>query len=857
MAKEASARIKINKLLENAGWRFFPENGLPANIQLVPKVTIKSKELDALGEDFANAQRGFIDFLLLNDKGSPIIVVEAKSENKEPLADKEQARRYAKSLNCRFVILSNGNLHYFTDLERGNPSTITALPNPDSVIGYQKTISNPTLPVQESDGHDYVVLTQDPRYTPNRSTQARQYLQILTTKGRHVIILCLISLLFLCQHHLESFAATRPIQLDNTYVHELYGHMEYAVDSTGKQTFADILSTGGLNFSLLHGNLNDGYSHKVVWVRFTLLRTSHFPEIAYLRIYPPQLEHVTAYIPSSSSPDVGQASSYQKINTGWQVPFINHPIFNPHIVIPISLPLDKPATVYLRIQSSGPISLGGTIYSLSGLETQTYGNILAQGIFEGLIMAIAVFNFIYYKRTGDAIFLYFFLYGVAVAGSYIAISGILDVLVFSGFRILSEYLVSICFSGEILMFLQIVKCIFNTGNPDNKPDTIPAHRYLAFMSVLAGVNVLSKPLGMLHEFAVILTVASLILFLVILWLSFYYDTTGTPDGVLYLGIVNTLNVAYLVSFLSDTGWIPLLWENNSTFEIGAVVNVVLIPLIMMRRLRAAENKALEGVRVLQEKAVALAKDMTCELREKEAALNLALASERLVIQKKSTFLSMLSHEYRTPLTSISTNLDILTMDSIISDNAMVRIQKMRTAIRRLVNVMDVALERSRLADRHDSSAISRFKFGSFIGTVLSDFRALFSERTITSTIDVGTTEILGDFQLLTTAMLNLLENASKYSKPGSSIELSCMKGDDCVTVKIANQGEPIDSADVEKLFEKYYRGKYLNSVAGAGIGLWMVRGIIDAHSGSIKLESIEERIVVTVCLPINGSSESL
>src|SRR3990172_6923012 len=106
--KEASARIKINKLLEAAGWRFFPEGNAPANICLEPCVKLKSSDLEALGEDFEKAGRGFIDFLLLDAKGFPLIVLEAKSEDKKPLSAKEQTRKYAKSQNCRFVIFSNG-----------------------------------------------------------------------------------------------------------------------------------------------------------------------------------------------------------------------------------------------------------------------------------------------------------------------------------------------------------------------------------------------------------------------------------------------------------------------------------------------------------------------------------------------------------------------------------------------------------------------------------------------------------------------------------------------------------------------------------------------------------------------------
>jgi type I restriction enzyme R subunit len=162
--KEAAARIKINKLLEAAGWRFFAESKGPANIQLEPSVTLKAQDLDALGENFEKATKGFIDFLLLNEKGFSFIVLEAKAEDKNPLIGKEKARRYAKSQNCRFVILSNGNLHYFWDLERGNPCVITAFPTPTSVTGYQKTTPDPKRLIEEPVGDDYVVLTQRPGY---------------------------------------------------------------------------------------------------------------------------------------------------------------------------------------------------------------------------------------------------------------------------------------------------------------------------------------------------------------------------------------------------------------------------------------------------------------------------------------------------------------------------------------------------------------------------------------------------------------------------------------------------------------------------------------------------------------------
>jgi len=161
---EATARIKINHLLEESGWRFFANGDGPANIVLEPKVAIKPQQLEALGEDFENTAYGHIDFLLLDSKGFPLLVLEAKSEEKQPLVGKEQARKYARNQNCRFVILSNGNLHYFWDLERGDPHIITAFPTPESVTGYSKVQPDPARLVAEQVQDDYIVLTQRPSY---------------------------------------------------------------------------------------------------------------------------------------------------------------------------------------------------------------------------------------------------------------------------------------------------------------------------------------------------------------------------------------------------------------------------------------------------------------------------------------------------------------------------------------------------------------------------------------------------------------------------------------------------------------------------------------------------------------------
>lgn len=159
VSKEASARIKINKLLEQSGWRFEVDKNGPANIQLEPGV-----KYSELGDDFENEKHGFIDFLLLDMDGRALVVVEAKRESIDPLSAKEQARNYARNVNARFIILSNGNIHYFWDTKHGNPDTISRFPTQDSITQYEKYVPNPLELASTKVDENYIIESQMSAY---------------------------------------------------------------------------------------------------------------------------------------------------------------------------------------------------------------------------------------------------------------------------------------------------------------------------------------------------------------------------------------------------------------------------------------------------------------------------------------------------------------------------------------------------------------------------------------------------------------------------------------------------------------------------------------------------------------------
>ena len=161
---EPLARIKINRLLEDSGWRFEDSDLGPANIALEAGVKYKD-----LGDDFENAvtsdgRRGSVDFMLLDKDKKPLVVLEAKRKDIEPLAAKEQARNYARNCGARFVILINCNIHYFWDTKHGNPETITRFPTPESITQFKSYEPNPNELASLEVNQNYIISTQMPTF---------------------------------------------------------------------------------------------------------------------------------------------------------------------------------------------------------------------------------------------------------------------------------------------------------------------------------------------------------------------------------------------------------------------------------------------------------------------------------------------------------------------------------------------------------------------------------------------------------------------------------------------------------------------------------------------------------------------
>ncbi len=625
--------------------------------------------------------------------------------------------------------------------------------------------------------------------------------------------------------------AATPVILDSLPRVELSGHIDRYDDHTEKLTLADILDPkNAIAFTHLKGNLNDGYSHKAVWLRFTLSRTSGFPEEAWLRLYPPYLDHVTVFVQTGRDPS--RTSSWRQIILGDHIPVADRPVPDPDFFAPLSLPLETPVTIYVRVQAISSLNFGASVHTPTDMIRQTDTNILFQGGYLAIVIVISLLNFIYFIRIKDRLFIYFALYALAVSINYLSISGILSLILPGSAHLISDYLADIGKGGGILLMSVFLTGLFAS---ELTPFTC---NYLRLMAVIGALTVLADPLGFYIEMAPVTSMGVLFLFFVVSWLSYKAVKNNKPGGMVFFIAFGISNLGYFIHFLQLLGLVPLEWWSINNIQYASLLNIVLMTLALAERLRESENRAMAA------------------LRESELK-SLELATERVATERQQRFLTMVSHEYRTPLAIIRSSLDIMELqmsDQRSQDNGN-EISKMKRAVQRLVEVMDVSLEKSRLSDSQEKEGVVRTLLAPFMAAEIEEIRSLWPNRSFLFALSLTDHAINAEQHYLKTALFNLFDNARKYSPPDSPIEVDCYGEGEEVFIRIQNQSNGILTNETEQLFRKYQRGSNSNNTNGSGLGLWLVQEIIYRHHGTVTFEKTYTDVVVTIRLPLADTTK--
>ncbi len=246
---------------------------------------------------------------------------------------------------------------------------------------------------------------------------------------------------------------------------------------------------------------------------------------------------------------------------------------------------------------------------------------------------------------------------------------------------------------------------------------------------------------------------------------------------------------------------------------------------------------------------------TKDLQTKAKELKDALGKEKELNEIQRQFVSMASHEFRTPLAIIdSTAQRILRkIETLTPEDTAKRVEKIRDAVRRMTRLMERTLEAARIDKGKIDIEISECDLPYVVLEVEMQQIEISPNHNISSDLKELPDMILGDEGALTQIFSNLISNAMKYAPDAPDIHVRGWREGEFAVIEVKDQGLGIDEQDLPNMFQRFFRAQTSIGIAGTGIGLNLVKTLVELHDGSIDVQSVKGKgSVFTVRLPIEG-----
>lgn len=237
----------------------------------------------------------------------------------------------------------------------------------------------------------------------------------------------------------------------------------------------------------------------------------------------------------------------------------------------------------------------------------------------------------------------------------------------------------------------------------------------------------------------------------------------------------------------------------------------------------------------------------------------ALASEQELNNLQRQFVSLVSHEFRTPLAVIDSNAQrvLRKLKTMPHDRIVSALEKTRTAVAKLIELMETVLSSSKV----DAGTIE-FNPGpcplvDILEESIENQQEISRNHRIITDIDQLNPTIIADKKLIHHIFANLLSNAVKYSPDADVVWVNGRVEGDAVIIAFRDEGVGIPKEQVKKLFGQFFRATTSKGIAGTGIGLNLVKKLVELHGGSVTVDSVEgEGSTFKVTLPIGGPEDT-
>lgn len=641
----------------------------------------------------------------------------------------------------------------------------------------------------------------------------------------------LVTLCLACYVHAQPLVINNNNQPNSMF--RLYPYMS-VVDAGLKQYNINEFLTAYPNLNaqpIEHENANTGFTDHFYWLNFSVQNNTTEPLVYYLETARPITDYVYLY---TQTPD----GAIKKQQSGDAVPFNERDFNHRKSVFKVTLAPNQITNFYLNLKSDGEVlNLGLELHTADDFIISTYNEQLVYGIFYGIIFLASITYLFFYFALRDKSFLYYSLYVITIGLMQFSLDGMWFQYFGPSAGMLSLKGVILFASLATLFFGKYGKSFLKINHSLPLLNKLyVGHAYATGLLLVLIVLPIQIPT---FSYLYINALALFILFTLMGTIVTMYVKRIPVDPFFTVGI-GSLALGMTVFILNNFGVIPNSFLTENSSKLGTGAEVIFLSLSMSNLIRKLKS-------------------------EKEKAQTIALKKSEDMNELKSYFMSNMSHELRTPLNAIMGIADVMLkegLDEKVRSNFEVIKYSSLSLLSSVNDVLDFSqIERGELKlNNHDFEPIPLF-------TQIknnANKQAADKELVFTFEVDERIPKTLhGDSVRFTQIINNVLNNAIKFTNVGYihvKIHLLNRHDDKAdLQIIISDSGVGIPKDKMDTIYESFMQESISNTrkFGGLGLGLSIVKKLVDLHHGQIEMESkIGRGTKCTLVLPFTIAADA-
>jgi signal transduction histidine kinase len=598
--------------------------------------------------------------------------------------------------------------------------------------------------------------------------------------------------------------------------------------------------------------LNFGFTASAFWIRVPLQRAETAPKDWLLAMDYAKIYQLDFYPPSGPAVHTGSSSA-----------FSTRPYFDRFFVFPLEVQ-SQPDDLYIRVTSQYALTVPMTIWQPDAYRQEQQQFQLLQFMYFGGLIVLALYGLVIYLALRDARFLIYGAYIVTTGIGMFAGNGFGRQFIWPDAAAFDEVAQSAFFSlGAFFVVLFARKLLLLPSDRSWVGRGMQMSQSLFL--VTCGLTVLQM------VFPVVLRPANQLLMLNALVMGLLISIASVQAHLQKRQGLRFFLAGWLVLWLGISiaamrmfGWIPSNGFTSYAVQLSTVVEMVLMALALADLLRidheahsSAQAQALVTNRALLEMTQASEEKLKHAVQERTQKLEASLKLEKNLREQYVRFGSMISHEFRTPLSIIQSQASLMRKEHERGvDHVTKRLGAIGSAAQRLTVMFDKWLHSDSITQTLEVLELKPLELQPWLRTLINTSPHLLLNHQVELRLHPEVEKILADEYHLGIAMTNLLDNAAKYSPTESTILIETRLKKDHVGIAVSDHGPGIPTEVQDKIFTEFFRLSPENSIRGVGLGLSIVQRIARAHGGHVELASkLGDGATFCIWLPTASAKE--